>query len=121
MNVKVQVFSFVLNIFFLLFIINKVRRHKLSEKESIHWFLGVLLAFSVIIQPQLLDKLAYALGISYPPALLFLIAVVFLFGMTFVLTMKVSELRVRNTELAQNISLMEKERSVNFDNKEKVS
>ena len=107
MNLKIQIFSLVIAVLFMGFIVRIVRFNRLGERDSIHWVLGSLVAIIIAFKPGLLDNLSFLAGVEYPPALLFLVALAFLFVVVFIQTIKISELREKNKELAQAFSLMQ--------------
>jgi hypothetical protein len=93
----------------LIFVINLVRTRRLQERYALLWLLaglGLTIAPLVI---HWLDRLAYALGFDYPPALLLMLAVIGLLLIIFQLSLNIS----RNSEnvkvLAQEVGLLRQE------------
>jgi hypothetical protein len=83
-----------------------IRRERLSVRYSLLWIfsgLGVLL-FSG--SRRLLDLLAEALGIFYPPSALFLLGTFFILVLLFHLTVVVSGLKARETRIGQELALL---------------
>src|ERR1039458_49814 len=81
--------SLVVSIAFLALSVRAIRRHRLSEHTGMLW-LGVSLVMvflSATLPFHLLDRAARFVGIAYPPDLILLIAVLFLFAFTFQLSM----------------------------------
>jgi hypothetical protein len=82
MVLRTRFFVIGLAVLVLILVINLVRTRKLKEEFAILWlFTGV----SLVLIPLFIDEIdffAFALGIEYPPALLFLVA---LLGITFIL------------------------------------
>lgn len=109
MNIKVHIFILIVSLLFLAYVVNKVRTNKLSERESLWWIFGGVISLIISVFPKSIDAISLLIGISYPPTFIFFIALVFLFVLTFTLSNKVSELREKNKELTQFISLMENE------------
>ena len=58
----------------LLVIIQLVRRRKLDEKYALLWLLAGLTMIVLPLAVPSIDRLALAVGIHYPPALVFLVA-----------------------------------------------
>lgn len=107
MPVSIRVVLFIIGTSLFITILELVRRRKFREELSLVWLLigfGLILAsFADII----IDPLAFRLGISYPPALVFVI-VFFLFLLVLLyFSVVVSDLKSKNKELSQKIALME--------------
>ncbi|MDQ4149700.1 MAG: DUF2304 domain-containing protein [Actinomycetota bacterium] len=93
------------------FIVALVRRRQLRAKYSMLWLsLGagmILLAAS----PKLLDNIASRLGVLYPPAILFLLAIVLLITVSVHFSWELSRLEDRIRSLAQEVALLTVERA----------
>jgi hypothetical protein len=82
MVLRTRFFVIGLSLLALILVINLVRTRKLKEEFAILWlFTGLGLVLIPVFVDQV-DFFAYALGIEYPPALIFLAA---LLGITFIL------------------------------------
>jgi hypothetical protein len=82
MVLRTRFFVIGLSLLALILVINLVRTRKLKEEFAILWlFTGVTLVM-VPVFIDVLDFISFALGIEYPPAFIFLIA---LLGITFIL------------------------------------
>jgi hypothetical protein len=83
-----------------------VRRRVLREKYALLYgfvgFGGLVLALG----RTRFDRLARALGVSYGPALLFLVAVMFLLFLCVSLSVEVSKLEERSEILAEEVALL---------------
>lgn len=93
----------------LLFIVifELVRKKKLREELSLVW---LLIGLSFMLSPVadfIIDPLAFKLGISYPPALIFMLLFFFVVAVILYFSVVVSDLKSRNKELSQKIALME--------------
>ena len=107
MAVSVRIALFIIGISLFIYILELVRRRKFREELSLVW---LLIGFGLIlssIADLLIDPLAFKLGISYPPALVFIL-VFFLLLLAFLyFSIVVSDLKSRNKELSQKIALIE--------------
>lgn len=91
----------------MIFVYDKVKKRKLSEKESIFWMLGAVTILILSIFPNIIIELANLLHIDYAPSLLFLLGIVFVFLLVFRLTIYVSTLKEQVKELAQRNAILE--------------
>jgi hypothetical protein len=82
MVLRTRFFVIGLGLLALILVINFVRTRKLKEEFAILWlFTGVTLVL-VPVFVDAVDLISHALGVDYPPGLLFLVA---LLGMSFIL------------------------------------
>lgn len=105
MTTSVQIFAACLTLPFLFVIIRLVRRRKLRAKYSFLWLLvgAVILLFTFI--PDLMTNSAEAVGILYPPALLFLGAIMLLLFLSVHFSWELSRLEDRLRTLAEELAL----------------
>ena len=93
----------------LLLILELVRRRRLMERYALLWLFSSLLLLVLSVWSGLLNTLASAFGVSYPPSALFAVA----FGVVLVLlihfSLAVSRLSDQNKILAQRIGLMQQQ------------
>jgi hypothetical protein len=88
-------------------ILELVRRKRFREELSLVW---LLIGFGMIfasVADFVIDPLAFRLGISYPPALVFIVIFFFLVLVVLYFSVVVSDLKGRNKELSQKIALIE--------------
>jgi len=93
-------------IFLIIFML--VRRGKLQEKYALAWF---AIGISVVVLglfPVIIDRIAWVTGITYPPALLFAIAVGVLLIQNLYLFILTSQNDVRIKELLQQVAVLNK-------------
>lgn len=110
---RTRIYMFILGVTILGFVLNLVRTRRLQERYALVWVLaGLGLTIAPLIIHQL-DRLAYALGFGYPPALLLMVAVIGLLLIIFQLSLTIShnsdQLKVMNQEiglLRQEVSLL---------------
>ena len=107
MAFSVRVFIFFIGIFLFLIIFELVRKRKFREELSLIWLIiGVGLILSSFAD-RIIDPLSKKLGISYPPALIFLIVFFLLTFATLYFSMVASDLKSKNKELSQKLALLE--------------
>ena len=106
MVLRTRFFVIGLAVIALILVINLVRTRKMKEEFAILWlFTGVSLVL-IPLFVDIVDAIAYALGIEYPPALIFLVA---LLGMTFILlqfSVSISRYGEQIKVLTQEIALL---------------
>jgi len=93
-------------VFLIIFML--VRRGKLQEKFALTWF---AIGMSVVILglfPVIIDRIAWLTGITYPPALLFAIALGVLLIQNLYLFIFASQNEVRTKELLQQVAVLNK-------------
>jgi hypothetical protein len=99
----------------LLLILELVRRKRLMERYALLWLFSTLLLLVLSVWSGLLNSLASALGVSYPPSALFAVA----FGVVLVLlvhfSLAVSRLSDQNKVLAQRVGLLQQRLDEHFD------
>ncbi len=106
---RIQIVSILGSVFLIVFIIELIRRRKLKEKYAILWLLAGLAIIIFSIWRDLLDILAFSLGVAYAPALLFLIAIVFGVVIMIHFSVVISDLTEKVKFLAQEIALQKQE------------
>ncbi len=93
----------------LLLILELVRRKRLMERYALLWLFSTLLLLVLSVWSGLLNSLASALGVSYPPSALFAVA----FGVVLVLlvhfSLAVSNLSDQNKVLAQRLGILQRQ------------
>jgi hypothetical protein len=100
-------FLTVLSVVLIVMVLVSVRREHIRVEYSVSWF-GAALALLVMSRSHfLLDRLAEALGLSYPPmALLTAVGCLFLLVL-FRLSVILSALKDANIALAQRVAILE--------------
>ena len=106
MHLQTRIFMIVGGIIILALVINLVRTRRLKEEFALLWLLAALL---LVLAPlgvvDLLDRLAYAVGIEYPPTLILAIAIVCLLGILFQFSLRLSRHSEQIKVLAQELAL----------------
>lgn len=90
----------------LLFVLEMVRRRRLREEYSLLWLATALVLLVLSVSRPLLDVLASAIGIFYPPSALFVVAMLFVLMILLHFSMVVTRLTQENKEIAQQVALL---------------
>lgn len=91
----------------MLYIVNAVRKKKLTIDSSILWIIAAVLILILGIFPNIIIWLSNLVGISYAPSLLFLLAISFLLLIILNNSLILSELKEKTKELIQVNALLE--------------
>lgn len=103
---RLDVFVAGIAIAYVLFILEMVRRRQLKEKYALLWVgVGAVMVLMAIARPAV-DAVFKALGVSYRPAALFVLAILFLMLVVAHLSWEVSRLEGRSRKLAEEIALL---------------
>lgn len=106
--ISYKITTTIIGIIIFLIIFMLVRRGKLQEKFALTWFaIGVIVVILGLF-PIIIDKIAWVTGISYAPALLFVIAVGVLLIQNLYLFIFASQNEVRIKELLQQVAVLNK-------------
>ncbi len=88
-------------------VINLVRTRRLKEEYAILWlFTGVVLVLLPVVI-DLLDAVSFALGITYPPAFIGLVAAVSILFILFQFSTSISKFSERTKVLTQEMGIMQ--------------
>jgi len=74
---------------------------KMNERNSVVWLIGSFTVLGLSAVPQLLDRLAVVIGVSYPPTLLFLVSTLVLLFCILYYSIQISALQDKIKKLAQ--------------------
>jgi hypothetical protein len=106
MSFAARLLLMVLGVGIVLFVINLVRTRKLKEEYAILWlFTGVVLVLLPVII-DLLDAVSFALGITYPPAFIGLVAAVCVLFILFQFSTSISRFSERTKVLTQELAIL---------------
>lgn len=92
-------------------VIELVRSRRLKEKYAILWLCASLAMSAFSFSRELLHLAARILGIKYPPALIFLIGLLFLVIINIHFSVVISQLSDKNKTLAHELALLREETS----------
>lgn len=91
----------------LLFVLELVRQRKLREDYSLLWLATTIVLILLALSRPLLDSIAALLGVvTYPPAALFLVAIIFMLAILLHFSTVLTRLTQQNRELAQQMAIM---------------
>lgn len=91
----------------LLLVLELVRRRKLREDYSLLWLATALTLILLSASRPMLDQLANLLGVvTYPPAALFLVAIIFLLAILLHFSTVISRLTRESKEVAQQLAIL---------------
>jgi len=103
---RTQIFVIVLGLAMLLFVLNLVRRKQLREQYSLLWIASAVVLVLCALFIGQVDRIAHAIGIYYPPAFLFLVAILLMLVLQFHFSTVISSLREQNKSLTQDLGLL---------------
>ena len=106
---RTQIFVILLGLAMLLFVLNMVRTRRLREQYSLLWlFTAVVIVLSAMFI-DVVEALSHTIGIYYPPAFLFLVALLMVFVLQFHFSTVISNLREQNKSLIQDLGIVQHE------------
>ena len=104
---RVTLFGLGASIVGLIFVLELVRQRKLREDYSLLWLATAIVLILLSLSRPLLDSLAVALGIiTYPPAALFLVAIIFMLAILLHYATVLTRLARENKEAAQQMAIL---------------
>lgn len=92
-----------------MFVVWLVKERRLREKYALLWLCTSAFVIVLTISRRILEVTALAIGIYYPPSLLFLVGVLFLVMVAIGQSVTLSRLSESNHNLAQEMALLRKE------------
>ncbi|MBI5441067.1 MAG: DUF2304 domain-containing protein [Deltaproteobacteria bacterium] len=90
-------------------VVELIRRRRLKEKYAILWLFAGAGLMTLSLTRSLLEQISVAIGIFYPPSLLFLVAFGFLTLINLHYSTVISQLTERSNKLAQEVALLRAE------------
>ena len=106
MELRARLFAVLLGIAVLLLVLNLVRTRKLKEEFALLWLLTAVVLVLTPLFIDYLDMIAYALGIEYPPALIFLLAIISLLLILFQFSLRISRFSEQIKVMVQELALL---------------
>lgn len=101
-----NIYFIIIAVIAIIYVVDTVRKGRFSIEESIFWVFGSLVGLFLAIWPKVIDRVASALNIEYPPSLLFVLCIVFLVLINFRNSKKIAIQQEKIIELAQNAALL---------------
>jgi hypothetical protein len=106
MPLKGRIIVACISFFLFFFVLNFIRKRRMKIEYSILWLSVCSIILIVSIWQSLGDQIAYFIGIDYPPALFFLIAIVFLVLILLHFSLEMTKLKDQIKTLVQELSLL---------------
>ena len=103
----VQAIALFTSLFLLGLVLELVRRKKLTEEYSFVWLICAVALLAVALGRRLLDQVALAMGIYYPPAALLLVLIFFVFIASLSFSVVVSRQRQQIERLIEEAALLD--------------
>ena len=103
---RINIVSIIISLGFLLFVIQQVRKKRLSEAYSLLWVGTGIVFITVSAWPQLLGHISNFIGIQYPPATLFLLLIVCMLLLCFQFSILLTVRSKQTKRLTQEIALL---------------
>lgn len=104
---RAMIFGLAASIAGLLFVLELVRQRKLREDYSLLWLATTLILLFLSLSRPLLDSFAALLGVvTYPPAALFVVAIVFMLLILLHFSTVLTRLARENKEIAQQMAIL---------------
>jgi len=112
---RAMIFGLAASVAALLFILELVRQRRLREEYSLLWLATAIVLLVLSVSRPLLDILASAMGIFYPPSALFVVAMIFVLFILLHFSTVITRLSQENKDIAQQVALLryELERAAN--------
>jgi hypothetical protein len=107
MQDRIQIVSIIAAAILLLAILELVRRRRLLERYALVWLGSGLVLLALAVWRGALTDLAKALGVTYPPNALFVVAFGFVLVLLLHFSLAVSRLTDQSKVLAQRLALLE--------------
>ena len=107
MELRLQLVAVAATVGLLFVVLELVRRRQLLERYALLWLLSALVLLGLAVWRGLLEQVAAALGIFYPPSALFVIAFGFILILLLHFSMAISRLADQSKVLAQRLALLE--------------
>lgn len=102
---SIQFVAIIISLGILISVVDLIRRGMLKEQYAILWLASAVVLLVLSMWRGLLDNIASAAGIAYPPSLLFLVAFLFLLLIVLHFSVIISSLSEKNKKLSQDIAI----------------
>ncbi len=106
MELRARLFAIALGVAVLLFVVNLVRTRKLKEEFALLWLLTAVVLVLAPLLIDYLDMIAHVLGIEYPPAFIFVLAIISVLLILFQFSMRISHFSEQIKVLTQELALL---------------
>lgn len=106
MDITLRLTIFILGVTFDIIVFYLLVTRRINERASLPWIAGSFVIMFFTLMPDFLGVLANALGVDYPPALIFLIAILIILLLLLYQSIHISILENKCRELAQNLAII---------------
>ena len=106
---KIHIVALLGGFLFLGMVVMLIRRRRLREQYAMVWLLTSVALIAFALSPGLVGAVARYMGIAYPPAALFFVAVVGLLIGSLHFSLVVSKAAEQQLRLAQRLAILEQE------------
>lgn len=100
-----QIFFIVISIITIMFIIQNIRKHRLNIADSIIWILWALFLIFISLIPKFSYYISQKMGFQATSNFLFTLFIFLAYIIVFYQSIQISELKEKNKELVQKISI----------------
>jgi hypothetical protein len=105
MSEPLKLFLLACGLAFAAIVVRLLLQRKISERDSIAWMAAAIAILALSAFPQMADKVAKWVGVSYPPSLVFLLSTLVLLLLVLFQSIQISVLNEKLKELAQRVAL----------------
>ena len=119
MPLKGRIIVAILTFFLFVIVLNLIRKRRMKIEYSILWLSVSFIILLMSIWQDLGDRIAHFMGIDYPPALFFLVAIVFVLLILLHFSLEMTKLKDQFKTVVQELSLLKqsvKDRTAEFRN-----
>ncbi len=102
---QARLFFIALGLLVLLFVVTSLRKKRLKEQYALLWLLMAVALVAAPLFIDIIDTIAYAIGIDYPPAFIIVIALICFVLIFFQVSMTISRFSEQIKSLAQDLAL----------------
>jgi hypothetical protein len=106
MEGRARLFAMALGVIVLLVVVNLVRTKRLTEEFALLWFVTAVVLVLAPLFIDYVDMAAHAIGVAYPPAMIFLLAIISLLLILFQFSMRMSRFSDQIKVLTQEVALL---------------
>jgi hypothetical protein len=107
METRIQIVAIAVTAGLFALVFELVRRRRLMERYALLWLFSSAVLLALAVWRGLLETIASAVGIYYPPSALFVIAFGFILVMLLHFSLSTSRLADQNKVLAQRLALLQ--------------
>jgi len=107
MNAILRIFLIAGSLISFIYILRKIKKSKMQIEDSIVWILWSIAIFLVSLFPAPIIYISTILEIQSPANFVFLLLLFYLYFRIFSMTVKISQLKEKNKDVVQKVSLLE--------------